>query len=101
VEYVDRKYDPPIQIVRTHQHNINSEELQAARHLKTELQRGARQIKNSTTQKTKERWRGKRMYGQFPLSLNEKLVDKEQSYRWLKSEDIEGETESTIAAVQD
>jgi len=28
-------------------------------------------------------------------------VDIEQSYRWLKSGDIKGETESTIVAVQD
>jgi hypothetical protein len=28
-------------------------------------------------------------------------VDKEQSYRWLKFEDIRGETESTIVAAQD
>jgi hypothetical protein len=41
------------------------------------------------------------MHGQFPRSLDEKLVDKEQSYRWLKFEDIKGETESTIVAVQD
>jgi len=27
-----------------------------------------------------------------------KLVDNEQSYRWLKSVDIKGETESTIMA---
>jgi hypothetical protein len=43
----------------------------------------------------------KRMHGQFPRSLDEKLVDEEQSYRWLKFEDIKGETESTIAAAQD
>jgi hypothetical protein len=43
----------------------------------------------------------KRMHGQFPRSLDEKLVDKEQSYRWLKFGDIEGETESTIVAAQD
>jgi hypothetical protein len=33
--------------------------------------------------------------------LDEKLVDKEQSYRWLKFGDIKGETESTIVAAQD
>jgi hypothetical protein len=38
------------------------------------------------------------MHGQFPRSLDEKLVDNEQSYRWLKFVDIEGETESTIVA---
>jgi hypothetical protein len=29
------------------------------------------------------------------------LLDKEQSYRWLKFGDIKGETESTIVAAQD
>jgi hypothetical protein len=41
------------------------------------------------------------MHGQFPRSLDEKLMDKEQSYRQLKFGDIEGETESTIVAAQD
>jgi hypothetical protein len=45
--------------------------------------------------------RKKRMHGQFPHSLDEKLVDKEQSYQWLKFGDIKGETESTIVAAQD
>ena len=48
-----------------------------------------------------ERWQGKRMHGQFPRNLDEKLVDIEQSYRWLKSGDIKGETESTKVAAQD
>ena len=39
------------------------------------------------------------MYGQLPRSLDEKLVDIEQSYRWLKYGDIKGE--STIVAAQD
>jgi len=38
----------------------------------------------------------KRMHGQLPRSLDEKLVDIEQSYHWLKSGDMKGETESTI-----
>ena len=37
----------------------------------------------------------------MPRSLDEKLVDIEQSYRWLKYGDIKGETESTIVAAQD
>jgi hypothetical protein len=41
------------------------------------------------------------MHGKFPRSLDEKLVDKGQSYRWLKFGDIKGETESTIVAAQD
>jgi hypothetical protein len=41
------------------------------------------------------------MHGQLPCKLDERLVDIEQSYRWLKSGDIKGETESTIVAAQD
>jgi len=37
----------------------------------------------------------------LPRNLDEKLVDIEQSYRWLKSGDIKGETESTVVAAQD
>jgi len=42
-----------------------------------------------------------RMHGQLPGNLDEKLVDIEQSYRWLQSGNIKGETESTIVATQD
>jgi len=62
VECVDGEEDPLIQIVRTHQH-INLAVLQTARLLKTEVQRGARQIRGSIAGKTKERWRGKTMHG--------------------------------------
>jgi hypothetical protein len=41
------------------------------------------------------------MHGQFPHILDEKLVDNEQSYRWLKFGNIKGETESTKVAAQD
>jgi len=52
-------------------------------------------------EKTKERWQGKRMHGQLSRNLDKRLVDIEQSYHWLKSGDIKGETESTIVAAQD
>jgi hypothetical protein len=35
------------------------------------------------------------MHGQLSRNLDEKLVDNEQPYRWLKSDDIKGETGST------
>jgi len=56
---------------------------------------------DSIAEKTKEKWHGKRMHGQLPRSLDEELVDIEQSYRWLKSGDIKGETENTIVAAQE
>jgi hypothetical protein len=40
------------------------------------------------------------MHGQFPWSLDEKLVDTEQSYRRLKFGNIKGETGSAIVAAQ-
>ena len=97
VEYVDRQEDSLIQVVRTHQHETDSAVLQTARCPKTEVQRETREM-DSTAEKTKERWHGKRMHGQLPRNLDEKLVDIKQSYRWLKSGDIKGETESTIVA---
>jgi len=66
VEYVDRKGDPLIQVVRTHQHNTDSAVLQTARCLEAEVQRETRKIKNSITEKKKERWHGKRMHGHLP-----------------------------------
>ena len=61
-EYVDRKEDPLIQIVTTHQHNTNSAVLQAARCLKTELQKEIKKMKESIAEKTKERWQAKRIH---------------------------------------
>jgi hypothetical protein len=65
VEYVDRKEDPLIQVVRTHQHNTGSVVLQTARRLKTKVQGETRNMKDSIAEKTKERWHRKRMHGQF------------------------------------
>ena len=59
VECVDSREDPLMQISRMYQHNINSAVLQTARRVKTEVERGTRQIKHS--RKNKERWGGLRM----------------------------------------
>ena len=52
-KYVDRKEDPLIQVVRTHQHNTDSAVLQTARCLKTEVQKEARKMKDSIAEKNK------------------------------------------------
>ena len=54
-EYVDKKEGPLIQVVRTHQHNTDSAMLQAARCLKTEVQKEMKKMKDSVEEKTKER----------------------------------------------
>jgi len=101
VEYVNRKEDTLIHVVTTHQHNTDSVESQRARCLKTEIQKETTKIKDSKSEKTKGRWQGKTMHGQFPRNLDERLVDAQQSYRWLKSGDSKGETEITIVAAKD
>jgi len=58
VEYVDRNKDHLIQIARTHQHNINSARSQTASCLKTAVQRGTRQMKDSIAEKTKKDGKG-------------------------------------------
>jgi hypothetical protein len=75
--------------------------LQTANKFKKSFQSETKQIKNLITQNIRGKWEEKRMHGQFPRSLDKKLMDKEQSYRWLKFGDIKGETESTIVAAQD
>jgi hypothetical protein len=57
-------------------------------------------MRDIIAEKTKERWYRKRMHGQLPRNLDEKLVDIEQSYCWAKSGNIKGETESTIVAAK-
>jgi hypothetical protein len=49
----------------------------------------------------KEKWEETRIHGQFSCSLDEKLVDKGQSYWWLEFGDIKGETGSTAVAAED
>jgi len=53
VEYVDRKEDPLIQFVRTHQHNTDSAVLQTARCLKTEVKNETRNMKDNIAEETK------------------------------------------------
>jgi len=64
---VDSKEDPLIQIVRTHQCNINLAMLHTARLLKTITERN--KTKDSIAMKTKERWRGKRIHGHCPHNV--------------------------------
>jgi hypothetical protein len=54
VEYGDRKEDPLIQVVTTHQHITDSALLETARCLKTEVQREIRKMKDSIAEKTKD-----------------------------------------------
>jgi len=83
MDYVDKKEDPLIQVVRTHQHNTDSAVWETARCLKMEVQKETRKMKDSIAEKTKERWHGKRMHGELPRNLDEKPLDIEQSYCYI------------------
>jgi hypothetical protein len=50
VDYIDRKKDPLMQVVKTHQHNSDSA-VQTARRLKIEVQSERREIKKSISEK--------------------------------------------------
>jgi hypothetical protein len=80
-EYVEHTYDPLMQIVRTRQHNTSSTLFHTATNLQKSLQSDTKQIKTTIARKLKERWEEKRLHGQFPWSLDEGLINKEQSYR--------------------
>jgi len=41
------------------------------------------------------------IHGQLPHNLDEEVVDIEQSFQWIKSGDIKGETEGTTVAAED
>jgi hypothetical protein len=89
-----------MQIVRTYQCNTNSTLFQTATNFKKSLQSDTKQIKDTTAHNLKERWEAKTLHGKFPHSLDEGLIDKEQSYQWLKLGDSKGETESTVTAAK-
>jgi hypothetical protein len=95
-EYVEYTEDLLTQIVRKHQHNASSTLFHTATNLQKSLQSDTKQIKTTIARNLKERWEAKRLHGQFPQSLDEGLIDKEQSYRWLKFGDSKGEKESVI-----
>jgi hypothetical protein len=86
VEYLEGAEDPLLQVARTHQHTANVS-LPCAAH--------------KCEESMKETCERKRMHRQFPRSLDDMLMDREQTYRWLKFGDIRGETESLIVLAQD
>jgi hypothetical protein len=64
-EYIEGSEDPLMQVVRTHQHNENAL-LPCSAH--------------KCEKNMKEKWERKWMHGQFPRSLDDMLVDSEQTY---------------------
>ena len=63
VEYVDKKEDPLMQVVRTHQHDTESAVLETARCLKMDVLRETRKMKDSIVEKTKKDGTGRGCMG--------------------------------------
>ena len=55
--------------------------------------------RNWNAQNLKE-WKEKKMYGQFVREMRD-TVEKEDSWRWLRSGDLKVETEALICATQE
>ena len=85
MEDVDSKEDPLIQTVRTHQHNIPQTK-QWYRQLEPQEGIAVRNktIEGEHSKDDKRKMTGKRRHGQFLPNLDEKLVNKEQSYQLQK-----------------
>jgi hypothetical protein len=86
-----------MECVTTHQHQRNSTLRQTVENFQKSFESETKKI-NIKAQNIKEEGKEKRMHGKFPCSLNEKLVDKEQSCRWLKFGVIKEETGSRVVA---
>ena len=85
-----------IPVSRSRQHKINSTILQKARNLKEKLPKGTRQINDIITE-----GKGKGRLENSHVTYDEKLMDNEHSYQWLKFGDVKEGTESTVVAAQD
>jgi hypothetical protein len=59
-EYVERKQNPLMQIVRKHQPNANSTPFQTASNFKKSLQSDIKQIKTTIAKNLKEKWEAKK-----------------------------------------
>lgn len=84
MQYVQSKEDPLMQIVKTCLHDTDSALFPTVNKFKKSFQGERKQIKDLLVQNIMGKWEDKRMQGQFPHSLNIKLVDREQSYQWPK-----------------
>jgi hypothetical protein len=100
MEHVESTEVPLIQIVKA-QHHTNLTLLRTVKTSKKSFQSETKQIKEHNGSEHKMKWEERRMHGKFPRSLDQKLVDKEQSYRSLNSGDVKRKTESTRIAAQD
>ncbi|KAF2882012.1 hypothetical protein ILUMI_24160 [Ignelater luminosus] len=81
--------------------NKISEEIQIEERGNETEENTKNKIKNKILDQIKNKWVEKQMHGQYPRAVQEYLIDKEQTYRWLRKGELKGETESLIIAAQD
>ncbi len=68
--------------------------------IETESTISKSEFKRKKAQKLKDKWKGKRMYGQFIREMPEK-VDKDKTWNWLVRSDLKVETEALLCAAQE
>ena len=77
--------------------------LVAVRHgniIETEECKNKKEYKKIEMKKTEERWREKKMYGQYCREMNEE-VDMENTWLWMRKSVLKPETEALICAAQE
>ncbi|KAF2898817.1 hypothetical protein ILUMI_07360 [Ignelater luminosus] len=78
-----------------------SEKIQIGEKVNETEENTKNKIKNKILEQIKNKWVEKQMHGQYPRAVQEHLIDKEQTYEWLRKGKLKGETESLIIAAQD
>ena len=68
--------------------------------INTENLSDRKDFKKNSQNEFKDRWQGKKMYGQFAREMPEE-IDKDLSWQWLVQSDLKVQTEATICAAQE
>ena len=61
---------------------------------------GKKELKARNEQEGQEKWRGKKLHGQFARELSE-ATDKDKTWQWLSKADLKVGTEALICAAQE
>ena len=68
--------------------------------INTENLSDRKDFKKNSQNEFRDRWQGKKMYGQFASEMPEE-IDKDLSWQWLVQNDLKVQTEATICAAQE
>ncbi|KAF2891892.1 hypothetical protein ILUMI_14281 [Ignelater luminosus] len=78
-----------------------SEEIQIEERGNETEENTKKKIKNKILEEIKKKWVEKQMHGQYPRAVQEHLIEKKRTYKWLRKRELKGKTKSLIIAAQD